>query len=240
MVAAEGPRIPSAAEAQKNFNAGFVYLLEPGRKPTGELLRLHTAYRDQVQAHWRHVTGERSRITTFVSRGPALTPEQEERYNETWRILTDAAAGSTAAGAAPFTDHPIRPGTTPLGTVHLRELRERIAALRAREALPAVQWTDPTLVAGVTPVRRVHLTELRAALDAVYDALARPRPSYTDAAVTAGVTVIKAVHLTELRAAVEALEQEVMPLSGVSPDEAEIHTSTWTPASAPAEGDHSP
>ena len=222
VVAAEGPRIPSAARSQKDFNAGFVYLLEPGRKPTGELLLLHAAYRDQVQAHWRRVTGERSRITTFVPRGPALTPEQEERYNETWRILTDAAAGGTAAaagagiraeraagaaaGTAPFIDHPIRPGRTSLRTVHLRELRERIAVVRAREGLPALEWTDPTLTAGVTPVRRVHLTELRAALDAVYDAVARSRPSYTDATVTAGTTAVEAVHVMELRAAVLALE----------------------------------
>ena len=106
----------------------------------------------------------------------------------------------------PFTDDPISPGTTPLRAVHFHELRARIAGLRARQGLPAVQWTDSTLTAGVTPVKRVHLTELRAALDAVYDAAGRPRPSYTDAAVTAGTTAIKALHVMELRAAVAALE----------------------------------
>ena len=105
-----------------------------------------------------------------------------------------------------FTDHPVRPGTTPVKAAHFREIRARIAALRERAGLPAVSWTDPTLTAGATPVKRVHLTELRTALDAAYDALVQPRPVYTDAAVTGGLTVIKAVHVAELRAAVAALE----------------------------------
>ena len=145
--------------------------------------------------------------------GNGLTPEQYERYRETWE--TTAGGGSTrsseldpdaaASHRIAFTDHPLRAGT-PLKAVHFRELRMRIAALRAREGLPAVQWTDPALAAGVTPIRRVHLTELRAALDTVYEALGRSRPSYTDAAVTAGATTIRTLHLIELRAAVTALE----------------------------------
>ena len=115
-------------------------------------------------------------------------------------------AGEAGASGAAFTDHPVRPGTTPVRAVHFRELRERVARLRARAGLPAARWTDPNLTPGVTPIRRVHLTELRAALDAVYDAAARPRPGYTDTAPAAGVTGIKAAHLMELRAAVAALE----------------------------------
>ena len=61
VVAAEGPRVPSVAEAQKDFNAAFVYLLEPGQTPDPDLLRLHAEYRDQVIEHWSHVTGGRSR-----------------------------------------------------------------------------------------------------------------------------------------------------------------------------------
>ena len=41
VVGAEGPRMPSAEHTQKVFNAAFVYLLEPGRVPTADLLRLH-------------------------------------------------------------------------------------------------------------------------------------------------------------------------------------------------------
>ena len=108
----------------------------------------------------------------------------------------------TVAARAAFTDHPIRPGVTPIKAVHFIELRARIDALRARSRLPAFPWTDPALVAGVTPVRRVHLTEIRSALDAVYDAAGRPRPAYADARAGAEATPIRAAHIMELRAAV--------------------------------------
>ncbi len=107
---------------------------------------------------------------------------------------------------ATFTDHPIVPGTTPIRAAHFTELRERIAALRARHGLSAFPWTDPTLIAGVTLVRRIHLTELRSALDAVYDAVRRSRPAYADARDVAGATPIKAAHIMELRAAVLDVE----------------------------------
>ena len=110
------------------------------------------------------------------------------------------------AARATFTDHPIVPGTTPIRAAHFTELRERIAALRARYGLPAFPWTDPTLMAGVTPVRRIHLTELRSALDAVYDAAGRSRPVYADTHTAAGALSIKAAHIMELRAAVVEAE----------------------------------
>lgn len=118
----------------------------------------------------------------------------------------NCSAGVGVTVSATFTDHPVTPGTTALKAVHFRELRVRIAALRAREGLPAVQWTDPALVVGRTPVKGVHLTELRVALDAVYDGVGRPRPSYTDPRVMVGATTIKAAHIMELRAAVVAVE----------------------------------
>lgn len=70
VVAAEGRRIPSVEHAQKDFNAAFVYLLDPGRTPDTDMLRLHAEYRDKVIEHWWHVTGGRSRLTTSV---PVLT-----------------------------------------------------------------------------------------------------------------------------------------------------------------------
>ena len=66
VVAAEGPRTPTPEHAQKVFNAGFVYLLDPGSTPTDSLLRLHRDYIDKVIEHWSHVTGGRSRIATAV------------------------------------------------------------------------------------------------------------------------------------------------------------------------------
>ena len=105
-----------------------------------------------------------------------------------------------------FTDHPLRPGVTPIAAVHFLELRARIDGVRRGLGLSAFGWTDPILDPGVTPVWRSHLTDLRAALDRAYTASGRPPPSYTDATVQAEVTAIKAVHLMELRAAVAALE----------------------------------
>ena len=75
VIAAEGPREPSAAESQKVFNAGFVYLLEPEKTPTNDLLDLHAEYRDEVVEHWSHITGGRSQITTHV--GGMVPPDPD-------------------------------------------------------------------------------------------------------------------------------------------------------------------
>lgn len=129
---------------------------------------------------------------------------------------TDAAGPDGNAGqrfvvtvvssATAFTDHPLRPGVTPVRTVHFLELRVRIDRVREGLGLPAFGWTDPVLTPGSTPVRQVHLTQLRAALEQAYRASGRPAPRYTDPAVRAGATVITAAHVMELRAAVMALE----------------------------------
>ena len=114
---------------------------------------------------------------------------------------------ATVAGgpSGSFTDHPIRPGVTPVRTVHFMELRTRIDGLRRAAGLAPFDWTDPVLAAG-TPVRRVHLVELRTALAAAYVAAGRAEPRWTDAAPTAGTTPVRAAHLMELRAAVTAFE----------------------------------
>ena len=112
----------------------------------------------------------------------------------------------TVVETAAFTDHPLRPGVTPIRAVHFLELRARVDGLRTRAGLSPFGWTDPFLMPGVTAVRRVHLTELRAALAQAHSAAGRPPPAYTDPVLPAGATAIQAVHLMELRAAVEALE----------------------------------
>ena len=107
---------------------------------------------------------------------------------------------------APFTDHPLVPGETPIKAVHFVELRARIDALRREAGLARFRWTDPELRAGLTPVRLVHLLELRSALDEAYGVAGRPAPRWTDGAPVSGVTPIRAAHLMELRAAMVALE----------------------------------
>ena len=54
------------ALSQTVFNAGFVYLLEPGQVPSGDMLALHARYKSKVPEHWSHITGGRSQITTLV------------------------------------------------------------------------------------------------------------------------------------------------------------------------------
>ena len=60
-----GPPVPPV-RSQKVFNAGFVYLLEPGQVPSGDMLALHARYKSRVPEHWSHITGGRSQITTLV------------------------------------------------------------------------------------------------------------------------------------------------------------------------------
>ena len=112
----------------------------------------------------------------------------------------------TVVETAAFTDHPLRPGVTPIRAVHFLELRARIDGLRTRVGLSPFGWTDPVLTPGLTMVRQAHLTELRTALAQAYSAAGRPPPAYTDPELPAGATAIRAVHLMELRTAVEALE----------------------------------
>ena len=107
-----------------------------------------------------------------------------------------------------FTDHPLRPGATPIKAAHFLELRARVDVVRRGLGLSAFGWTDPILTPGVTPVRRIHLMDLRTALGQAYTVANRPPPSYADATVQAEATAIRAVHLMELRGAVVALELE--------------------------------
>ena len=108
--------------------------------------------------------------------------------------------------SAPFTDHPIRPGVTPVKAVHFTELRARIDALRRVAGLQAFPWTDEALRTGVTPIRLAHLQELREALADAYEATGRAAPGWTDASPATGSTPIRAAHVMELRVAVMALE----------------------------------
>ena len=75
IVAAMGPREPPAARSRKEFNTGFVYLLEPGQAATPELLQLHKVYIDRVVEYWSHITGGRSRLSTTIS-NPAPPPDR--------------------------------------------------------------------------------------------------------------------------------------------------------------------
>ena len=123
-----------------------------------------------------------------------------------WNAAATVAFRVTVAASSTFTDHPIRPGTTPVRAAHVLELRQRIDTLREAGELGRFPWTDPVLTVGRTPVKLVHLLELRSALVEAYAAAGRAAPDWTDAAPAAGRTRLRAAHVMELRAAVVALE----------------------------------
>ena len=116
--------------------------------------------------------------------------------------------GTPVAGGSGFSDDPIVPRVTPIKSVHLTELRDRIAALRAAGGLGPWTWTDPRITPGVTAVRPGHVADLRAALGEAYVQCGQPRPAYTervDIPASLGLTTpIRALHVNELRRAVEA------------------------------------
>ncbi len=114
-------------------------------------------------------------------------------------------AGFTYADPPVFSDNPLSARATTVRGVHVIELRQAVATLRARYALTAATWTDASLTSGTTPVKAVHVSELRAALAGVYAAAARTPPTYTDPVLSAGHTAISGVHVTELRAAIAAI-----------------------------------
>ena len=68
VIDAVGPRDPPASRSQKVFNAGFLYLLEPGQAPDPESVRMQAEWRDRALEHYRHITGGRSRLTTELPR----------------------------------------------------------------------------------------------------------------------------------------------------------------------------
>ena len=133
IVAALGPRDPPAASSQKVFNAGFVYLVEPGRTPDANLLRTHAEWRDRAVEHWRHITGERSQLTTMVpdfSGSPTAV-----RTLPDVRLAPLSVKGATTSFGATISDQPasrvsrLGPGGWSFHCLH--DLRDRLGSRRA-------------------------------------------------------------------------------------------------------------
>ena len=106
IVDAEGPRVPGTAHSQKVFNAGFVYLLEPGQTPSGDLLEpAREVPRYRVMEHWTHITGGRSQITTVVpqiaNNRPPRAQSEGSRVAET---VGDRAGGGGGCQQIYFSD----------------------------------------------------------------------------------------------------------------------------------------
>ena len=173
------------------------------RDPDGDALTYAAASSAPAVAR-AQATGSRVTLTPVAPGAASVAVTTSDAVgpgNATQRFTVTVIRSATA-----FTDHPLRPGVTPVRAVHLLELRARTDRVRQDLGLPAFGWTNPVLTPGSTPVRRVHLTELRTAIEQAYRASGRPAPRYTDPGVRAGATVIAAAHVMELRAAVVALE----------------------------------
>ena len=68
IVAHNGPRVPSVAEAPKEFRNAFVAVVLPGASPSAELLERTDGIRSQWITFWNRVTGGRSTMSTDLGR----------------------------------------------------------------------------------------------------------------------------------------------------------------------------
>ncbi len=234
IVAAEGPRVPSAADSQKIFNAGFVYLVEPGQEPAADLLQLHARYIGEFADRWFGFTGERSRITTVLSSGsnrppmvigtlPNLTLHAggaaDVDMSAIFRDpdgdpLTYAATSSVPTVASVVANgSTVRVGAVSAGTASVTAAATDTSGSNTTATLafgvtvrvPSdLTFTDDPIVPGVTPVKAVHFTELRERIDLLRNAAGLEPFSWTDPVLAAQVTPVRLAHLLELREALAA------------------------------------
>ena len=117
IVAAEGPRRPSARRSQKDFNIGFVYLLAPGEAPSDHLLDAHARLRREFVENWFLITGGRSRMMTTVpsvaNRSPMAVGTLADRAVQVDGVLDVGAFrnpdGNPLTYEATSSDPPSRP-----------------------------------------------------------------------------------------------------------------------------------
>ena len=124
-----GPGGPGTAHSQKVFNAGFVYLLEPGQLPSGDMLALHARYKSRVPVHWAHITGGRSQITTVIP-GTAGNRPPTAVGTIPAQTLTENGAVRRANLAGYFSDPDGDPLPTRPAPAMLRSLRPASPAAR--------------------------------------------------------------------------------------------------------------
>ena len=231
VVAAEGPRVPSAFNSQKVFNAGFVYLVEREQKPAADFLELHARFIGEMRERWFRFTGERSRITSSVSsqgNGPPMVvgalPDLTLRAGSTADVDASAAfrdpdgdpltydatssaptVASVAAAGSTLSVEAVAAGTATV-SVAATDIggSNRVAMLAFGVTVRVAGsrvFTDDPIVPGVTPVRAIHFTELRSRIDALRAGHGLGRFGWTDPVLRLGVTPVRGVHLLELRAA---------------------------------------
>ena len=229
VVAAEGPRQPSASRSQKDFNVGFVYLLEPGQGPSSHLLEVHAQFAQEFVENWFEITGGRSRITAvaaFANISPvALGTLADQVVRVGGAVAVDVAGAFRDPDGDPLTyeAHSSAPSiasvTVSGSTVAVRALAAGTATVTVNATdtggsnSTATQvfgvtvrsssglFTDHPIVPGLTTVKALHFTELRERVDLLRSAAGLDPFSWTDPILTAGVTPVRLSHLLELREA---------------------------------------
>ena len=66
VIAAEGPRLPDVEHSQKQFNTGFVVIVEHGKNPSKELIERANGIRERWIDYWATTTGHRSSMTATL------------------------------------------------------------------------------------------------------------------------------------------------------------------------------
>ena len=105
VLAAEGPRRPGAGESQRDFNLGFVYRVEPGQAPSGDLLDAHANLVTEFTENWSRITGGRSRLLTPLSDGTSesscvASSETLCLHGDRYEVRVEWRAGDGATGSA--------------------------------------------------------------------------------------------------------------------------------------------
>ena len=256
IVAAEGPRVPSAGESQKVFNGGFVYLVERGQEPAADLLQMHAKFIGEMRDRWLGITGGRSRITAVVSsqgnRSPivvATLPELTLREGSAADVDVSAAFSDPDGDALTYEATSSAPTVAAVaaavGTVRV----EAVAAGAATVTVTATDtsgsnttatlafgvmvrvpstltFTDDPIVPGVTPVKAIHIAELRERINLLRSVAGLEPFSWTDPVLTAGVTPVRLAHLLELREALAGAYGASGRAAPVYTDEAPVSGTT--------------
>ena len=252
VVAAEEPREPPAARAQKVSNVGYVYVTAAGQTPDPALFGLQRELRDRTIEFWSHVTGGRSQITTTVPRVANRSPVAVGALAEhavgvggevavdvgaafrdphgdplTYEATSSAPAVATVAvSGSTVSVRGVAAGPTRI-TVTGTDIGGSNTTARLRFGVTVraeATFTDDPIQPGVTPIRALHFTELRDRIDLLRTAAGLGRFAWTERVLAAGVTPVRLAHLLELRSAVAG----AYAAAGVS-------TPRWTDT-APVEG----
>ena len=150
-----------------------------GNAITGYEVQYRESSNGSTWGEWTALTTVASTETSgSISPNASSTPGNYRQF----RIRTLGAAGSSYYSAwktstntvrrdhaplAGFTDATLTKGTTPIKAIHMQELQERVATLRAFYGLSAYNFSK--IVAGQTSLAgwKAHVLEIRAAIDGI-------------------------------------------------------------------------